>query len=232
MWHWAPSLVKGRGVRECVIQGLGGPVLHTEGSEKTTSQRIPSTPHCVARAGELKCWQLNPDRQGLTELSGFLQSEIGRGELLDLSHILADRARGRTEGGPRMWGSLSLEWAECSLADVAMALESVAGQGPHRLCGALHTAVGDRCRSVTRVIQDASVDVHAGWWDDDDGHFPGSDAKYHTVFALSLCLELNCNPEDKSYENPDLIDFYPEVSNSSFCQKWEWKIWERKSGHI
>lgn len=55
MWHWAPSLVKGRGVRECVIQGLGGPVLHTEGSEKTTSQRVPSTPHCVARAGELKC---------------------------------------------------------------------------------------------------------------------------------------------------------------------------------
>ena len=47
------------------------------------------------------------------------------------------------------------------MADVAMALESVAGQGPHRLCRALHTAVGDRCQSVTRVIQDASVDASA-----------------------------------------------------------------------
>lgn len=187
MWHWAPSLEKGRDVRECVIQGLGGPVLHTEGSGKTKSQRVPSTPHCVARAGGLKCWQLSLDRQGLTELSGFLQSEIGRGELLNLSHILADGARGRTEGGPRMWGSLSLGWGVCHLADVEMALESLAGQGPHRLCGALHTLVWDRHWSVTRMIPDASVDVSADRWDNDHGHFPSSDAKYHTQSLPFLC---------------------------------------------
>lgn len=109
LWEGIFCLVKGRGVSECVLQKLGGSFLHTEWAGKT-SHRVPGTPHCVVREEELKCGQLCPNREGLTKLSGLLSSETGRGEHLNISHIPADRARERTEGGPRMWGSLSLGW--------------------------------------------------------------------------------------------------------------------------
>lgn len=53
------------------------------------------------------------------------------------------------------------------MADV----ESVADQGPSRLCMALHKSVGDACQSVTRGIQDALVDVRAGRLDRDQRPF-------------------------------------------------------------
>lgn len=61
---------------------------------------------------------------------------IGKGDHLKISHTPADRARERTEGASRMWGSLS---SGCGVGacSIMASMENVAAQGPSGLCMAL-----------------------------------------------------------------------------------------------